>query len=191
MARALSVDLRQRVVAAIGRGLSRRQAAERFGVSAASAVRWAAQAASSGDLTPQKQGGDRRSARIEAEADFILGAVEIKEDITLAELQARLAERGLRVGLGTLWRFFRRRHITVKNVWPAPFARGLLKRSRVVCANVSGLTSLGSQPRWRSARPGPHKRLGVGAPFFAPGCQGDGRPSGHLHVLPANISGCR
>ena len=40
MARALSVDLRDRVVAAIAGGLSRRQAAVRFGVSAASAVRW-------------------------------------------------------------------------------------------------------------------------------------------------------
>ena len=114
MARALSVDLRQRVVEAIARGLSRRQAAKHFGVSAASAVRWAAQAKTSGDLTPQKQGGDRRSARIEAEADFILGEVENKEDITLAELQAKLAERGMRFGIGTLWRFFHRRRITVK-----------------------------------------------------------------------------
>jgi transposase len=40
MARALSVDLRGRVVAAIAGGLSRRQAAVRFGVSAASAIRW-------------------------------------------------------------------------------------------------------------------------------------------------------
>jgi len=40
MARALSVDLRQRVIAAIDGGLSCRQAAERFGVSAASAIGW-------------------------------------------------------------------------------------------------------------------------------------------------------
>lgn len=39
MAKALSVDLRRRVVAAIDGGLSCRQAAERFGVSAASAIR--------------------------------------------------------------------------------------------------------------------------------------------------------
>ena len=40
MAKALSVDLRQRVIAAIDGGLSCRQAAEHFGVSAASAIRW-------------------------------------------------------------------------------------------------------------------------------------------------------
>ena len=40
MARALSVNLRDRVVAAIAGGLSHRQAAARFGVNAASAIRW-------------------------------------------------------------------------------------------------------------------------------------------------------
>jgi len=42
MARSLSLDLRERVVAAVSGGMSRRQAAERFGVSAASAIRWGA-----------------------------------------------------------------------------------------------------------------------------------------------------
>lgn len=36
----LSLDLRERVVAAVAGGVSRRQAAERFGASAASAIRW-------------------------------------------------------------------------------------------------------------------------------------------------------
>ncbi len=40
MTKSLSVDLRRRVVDAIAAGMSRRQAALRFGVSAASAVRW-------------------------------------------------------------------------------------------------------------------------------------------------------
>ena len=40
MARAISFDLRKRVVDAIASGMSRRQAAGRFGVSAASAIRW-------------------------------------------------------------------------------------------------------------------------------------------------------
>ncbi|WP_280141632.1 IS630 transposase-related protein [Methylobacterium sp. Leaf361] len=40
MPSALSVNLRERVVAAIEAGASRRQAAKRFGVWAASAVRW-------------------------------------------------------------------------------------------------------------------------------------------------------
>jgi hypothetical protein len=42
MARTLSLDLRERVVAAVEGGMSRRQAAKRFGVSIGSAVRWCA-----------------------------------------------------------------------------------------------------------------------------------------------------
>lgn len=76
MARALSVDLRDRVVAAIAGGLSRWRAAVRFGVSAASAVRWQQLASQHGTPAPRQQGGDRRSGRIEAHAKLILEAYE-------------------------------------------------------------------------------------------------------------------
>lgn len=114
MGRALSLDLRKRVVGAVAEGLSCRQAAARFGVSASSAIRWAAQVRSGGALTPMKQGGDRRSHRIEAEAAFILGAVAEQPGITLAALQEKLRERGKSAGIGTLWRFFQRHRITLK-----------------------------------------------------------------------------
>ncbi len=68
MARSLSVDLRRRVVGAIEGGLSCRAAAERFGVSASSAIRWRAMERREGDLAPKRQGGDRHSQRIEAHA---------------------------------------------------------------------------------------------------------------------------
>ena len=48
MLKSLSFDLRSRVLAAIDQGLSRRQAAKRFGVSAASAIRWHAARAAGG-----------------------------------------------------------------------------------------------------------------------------------------------
>ena len=114
MSKALSVDLRSRVVEAIEQGLSRRQAADRFGVSAASAIRWHAQFRAEGHVTPRAQGGDRKSGRIEAEAEFILGEVAAASDITLNELKVKLAERGENFGIGTLWRFFERRRITFK-----------------------------------------------------------------------------
>lgn len=114
MAKALSLDLRQRVIEAIRQGMSHRQAAARFGVSASSAIRWAAQLRTTGNIAPKKQGGDRKSGRIEAQAAFLLGQVARVPDISLAELQAKLDERGVRVGIGTLWRFFRRHRITRK-----------------------------------------------------------------------------
>jgi transposase len=112
MARSLSVDLRRRVVDAIEGGLSWRAAAQRFGVSASSAIRWRAQERREGDVRPKRQGGDRHSQRIEAHAELILSAVATKNDITLAELRERLKERGVPVAIGTLWRFFKRRKIT-------------------------------------------------------------------------------
>jgi len=114
MARTLSVDLRERVVAAVDGGLSRRKAAERFGVSISSAIRWTSLRRRTGDVRPKRQGGDKRSARIEAHAPLILDLVEAEGDITLAELRARLAEQGVPVAVSTLWRFFRRHRITLK-----------------------------------------------------------------------------
>ena len=114
MAKSMSVDLRERVIAVIDGGVSRRQAATRFGVSVSSAIRWHTLARCSGDATPKRQGGDRRSGRIEAHAGVILDAVAKQSDITLAELRALLAGRGVSVGIATLWRFFARRKITLK-----------------------------------------------------------------------------
>jgi transposase len=94
--------------------LSCRAAAERFGVSASSAIRWRAQEQREGDIRPKLQGGDRHSHRIEAHAELTLSALAAKSDITLSELRERLRERGVAVAIGTLWRFFKRRKITRK-----------------------------------------------------------------------------
>ena len=105
MARSLSVDLRRRVVGAIEGGLSCRAAAQRFGVSASSAIRWRAQERREGDIKPKLQGGDRHSHRIEAHAELILSAVAAKSDITLSEPRKRLKKHG--VAVATLSRVFK------------------------------------------------------------------------------------
>lgn len=114
MAKALSIDLRVRVLKAISDGMSRRQAAARFGVSAASAIRWQSLAQRVGDATPKPQGGDRRSHRVEAHRALILDLVDEVPDITLTELRSRLAEGGVSVSVTSLWRFFGRHQITLK-----------------------------------------------------------------------------
>lgn len=113
--RAISEDLRRRVCeAVVVEGLSRRATARRFKVGVSSVIRWCARLKDTGSVAAQKQGGDRRSGRIEAEAAFILACVATKPDITLAELQADLAARGVRASCGALWRFFQRHAITLK-----------------------------------------------------------------------------
>lgn len=114
MSKALSVDLRERVVSAVASGASRHAAAARFGVSIASAIRWCARERETGSVAPKALGGDRRSGRIEAHAPLILGLVERTPDITLMEIQAELATAGEVVAVSTLWRFFARRGMTWK-----------------------------------------------------------------------------
>jgi len=114
MARALSIDLRHRLLKMMRHGATTHEAAERFGIAIATAVRWRSQDRS-GRSDSLPMGGDRRLGRIEAEAGFLLALVEESDDITLHEMQRRLSdERGLKVGVGTLWRFFDRRGITWK-----------------------------------------------------------------------------
>jgi transposase len=115
MSIALSVDLRRRVVAAVTHaGLSHREAAARFKVSAASVSRWRALDRACGNLQPGPLGGDRKTHAIEAHAVTILSVFEARRDMALQELRVELAGLGLSVGYGTLWRFFKRRGYTRK-----------------------------------------------------------------------------
>ena len=61
MAQSLSVDLRRRVVAAVEAGMSRRQAAARFGVGVSSAIRWVSQSRLTDPVTKPRSGLDRSS----------------------------------------------------------------------------------------------------------------------------------
>ena len=58
MGRTLSEDLRLRVIAAVEAGLSRRAAAERFGVGIATAIRWMRAFKATGSTRAQPKGGD-------------------------------------------------------------------------------------------------------------------------------------
>ena len=139
MAKSLSIDLRQRVIEVIDQGLSCRQTAERFGVSASSAIRWLDRRKKQGKFAAKRQGGDRKSGRIEAEASFLLGEVAETPDITLVELREKLQARGVSADIGTLWRFFDRRRITFK------------KRRRML---LSSNTAMGRLPARRGSRGG-------------------------------------
>ena len=79
-----------------------------------SAIRWCARLRETGSVVPGALGGDRRSARIEAQAPLILQLVARTPDITLSELKATLAASGVVAGIATLWRFLDRRQITLK-----------------------------------------------------------------------------
>ena len=123
MPRALSFDLRVRVLAAVAQGLSHRQAGERFGVSAASVSRWRTLERQRGEAGARPLGGDRRSGRVEAHKDTILALIEETPDIAIEELRQGLADKSVTVGYGTIRRFFARHAITRKKRPNTPASR--------------------------------------------------------------------
>ena len=113
MGRALSGDLRSRVLKASAEGMSARRAAARFGVGVSSAIRWIARA-KTGERTPRRQG--RRSASsLDAHEAFIVGMIEERQDITLNEMVARLlAEQSVKISRSALSAWLRGRGWTYK-----------------------------------------------------------------------------
>ena len=83
MAKSLSIDLRESLDLTVEDGLSRRAAAKRFGVAASTAIKWVDQWRRTGSVAPWPRGGDRRSERIEAHADDVLGLIDETPIITL------------------------------------------------------------------------------------------------------------
>lgn len=109
-----SIDLRRRVVEAVFAGASVREAAERFGVSVASAVKWSQRARATGSPAPKPMGGKRHD-RLADERIWILARIVDKPDLTISELVAELqAVRGIRVARDTVWRLLRRENLTFK-----------------------------------------------------------------------------
>jgi transposase len=115
MVKSLSEDLRGRLIRAVEGGMSRRAAAARFEVSPSSAVRWMKAWQDTGVAEAKRQGGDRRSLRIEGFSEIIFAAIARKVDITLVELTELLREQhGQRFAPSTLWRFLDRHAMTLK-----------------------------------------------------------------------------
>ncbi len=111
----LSKDLRNRVIDAVDGGMTRRAAAERFGVAPSTAVRWVDRWRKTGNREPLPQGGDMRSHRIEVHSQAILALIDETPDITLGEIAEHLEVcHGLAVAQSTVWRLLKRHDITHK-----------------------------------------------------------------------------
>ena len=74
MGKPYSMDLRERVVAAIEGGESTHQAAARFAIGIATAGAWARLKRATGDVRSAKQ-GKPKGAVLDAHADFVLGVL--------------------------------------------------------------------------------------------------------------------
>jgi len=110
--KAYSGDLRERVIEAVEAGASRREAAERFEVSAASAVKWLQRWQAKRSAAAKPRGGS--ISPLEEFAAEILALIAEQPDLTLVETVAALRKRRIRTSRSALWRFLDRHNITLK-----------------------------------------------------------------------------
>lgn len=111
----ISLDLQERVISVVEvEGLSRRETARRYCVSASTAVKWLARYHRTGNWGPRPVGGDCRS-RLPGHRDWFLALLAAEPDLTLRAIAARLeAAHGVRVDPSMLSRFFRGQGIRFK-----------------------------------------------------------------------------
>jgi transposase len=115
MPRALSDDLRMRVIEAVDAGMSRRAAASLFKIAPSTAIGWVSDWHRSGRVEARPLGGDRRSHRVEIYAEEVLTLVDDVPDITLAEVAAHLEDtHGVRFSESVLWRCLDRHGMSYK-----------------------------------------------------------------------------
>jgi transposase len=107
--KAYSVDLRERVLAALGRGMPRSEAVTTCQVSLASLKRWLAARRDTGDLTPQPPTGGPNRTITPAQDEELRVQLAACPDATLAEHAARWnAIHGTSLSQSTMGRAIRR-----------------------------------------------------------------------------------
>jgi transposase len=112
MPKAYSCDLRKRVIEAVETGASRREAAERFEVSVASAVKWLQRWREKRSPAPKSRGGS--ISPLEQVAPEVLALIAEQPDLTLVEMVTELRKRRIKTSRSSLWRFLDRHDITHK-----------------------------------------------------------------------------
>src|SRR6476646_11349139 len=96
MGRPYSVDLRERVVAAVvSGGMSCNRAAKQFGVGISTAIHWVRRVRETGSVAPGKMGGHKPKKISGEHRTWLLHRIK-DGDFTLRGLVAELAERGRR-----------------------------------------------------------------------------------------------
>ena len=114
MGRPYSLDLRERVVAAVEKGgISRRRAAAQFGVGISTVITWVRRLRETGSVAPGQMGGHKPKAIAGEYRAWLLQRAK-ERDFTLRGLVAELAERGLKVDYRSVWNFVHAEKLSFK-----------------------------------------------------------------------------
>src|SRR3979411_1200767 len=109
-----SLDLRERVVAAVDKGgLSCHRAAAQFGVGVNTAILWVRRFRETGSVAPGQMGGHKPKKISGKHRDWLQERTKAG-DFTLRGLVAELAERGLKVDYRSVWEFVHAENLSFK-----------------------------------------------------------------------------
>lgn len=138
MAKPYSMDLRERVMAAvIEEEMSCHAAAARFGVAASSAIKWMRPVRETGSAAPGQMGGHKPNILSGANRDWLLARATT--DFTLRSLVAELAERRVKVDYVQVWLFVHAEGLSLKkSVLPAEQLRPQVRKTTRAMEKVSG-----------------------------------------------------
>ena len=114
MGRPYSIDLRERVVAAVEKGgMSRNWAAAHFAIGIRTAINWVRRFRETGSVAPGKMGGHKPKAITGRHRIWLLERSK-EGDFALRGLVAELAERDLKVDYRTVWNFVHAEKLSFK-----------------------------------------------------------------------------
>jgi putative transposase len=109
-----SLDLRERVVAAVeSGGMSRNRAAARFGVGISTAINWVKAFRQTGSLAPGQMGGHKPRKIAGAHREWLIARCRAA-DFTLCGLVIELGERGVKVDYRAVWAFVHAEQLSFK-----------------------------------------------------------------------------
>lgn len=112
MARPYSEDIRERVVARIEGGASRREAAEHFDICPSSAIKWMQRLEKTGSCAAKPMGGSL--SPLDRHRQELLALIAETPDATLDEIVSAMHKRKIPGSRTALWRFLDRHGITLK-----------------------------------------------------------------------------
>ena len=139
MPRPYSQDLRERAIALVAAGQSRRAVAQLLALAESTVIAWVKRHTETGSCAAKPMGGTRRAV-LHPERAWLLARVAEEPDLTLRALRAELADRGLTASVDALWRFLRTENLT--------FKKNAARRR-------TGPTRCATQARALAASPGP------------------------------------
>lgn len=141
-----SQDLRDRVLRALERGDGPTEIARRFEVSRIWVYQVRGRAQKSGERGSRPIGGYRRS-RLACKEQDLRAWIADQPDLTLAELQQRLAQQGVAIKIGALWHQL--------NKWNLTFKKNAARqrtRARGRAAGAQGMERIAVRAGHRKAR---------------------------------------